>query len=99
MNAGCFGKSFSDIVIKVFYTDGKRIYSFEGDSCEFGYRKSFFQGKNYVILYVLLKTSKKVNIKKITRDNLAMKVSSQPYDLPSCGSVFKSSILPAPVFI
>ena len=99
MNAGCYGKSFSDIVIKVFYTDGKRIYSLEGESCEFGYRKSFFQNKNYVILYVLLKTSKKANIKKITQDNFAIKVNSQPYALPSCGSVFRSSILPAPVFI
>jgi len=99
-NAGCFRKSFADIVIKVIYTDGKHIFERKNSQCEFGYRKSFFYGKNYVILFVYLSAKpSKENIKKITLQNFNKKVSLQPYNYPSVGSIFKSAILPTPLFI
>lgn len=99
MNAGCFGKSFSDVVLKVIYTDGEKIYTRENKDCEFGYRKSFFQGKNLTILYVILKYSKMPNIRKTMIEMYTKKVSSQVYNYGSVGSVFKASVIPTPLFI
>ncbi len=99
MNAGCYGYSFADIVAKVIYTDGKKLYSRMGSECEFGYRKSFFQTGPYTILYVLLNVKKSSDIKNKTLDYYKQKTSSQPYEYGSVGSIFKQSILPAPLFI
>lgn len=99
MNAGCFGKSFSDIVVKVIYTDGEKIMSKESKDCEFGYRKSFFSGKNYTILYAILRTSPGKNVRESMIDMFRCKTSKQPYNFGSCGSIFKKSVLPAPLFI
>jgi UDP-N-acetylmuramate dehydrogenase len=99
-NTGCFGKCFGDIVRYVIYTDGKKIFIKHNKDCEFTYRKSFFYGKNYIILFVVLKSYKsQEDIKAITLDNFNKKVSLQPYNYPSVGSIFKSGILPAPIFI
>ena len=99
-NAGCFGKSFSDIVKYVVYTDGNEIFVRSNSQCEFGYRTSFFYGKSFTILFAVLGCEKSdKDIKKITIDNFNKKVALQPYDYPSVGSIFKSSVLSAPIFI
>ena len=99
-NAGCFGKSFGDIVKYVVYTDGDKLFIKDNLSCEFSYRKSFFYNKNFTILFVGLNVKPSVeDIKFITIANFNKKVSCQPYNYPSVGSIFKSNILPAPIFI
>ena len=59
----------------------------------FGYRSSPFQENNYVILKAKLHFQTQGNIEKLietTKNNLKIKKESQPYDLPSFGSVFKN---------
>ena len=99
MNAGCFGKCFGDVVEKVFYTDGSKIYSKKASECNFGYRQSFFQNKSYIILFIVLKTFYDPAVKQKTIEYFNKKKASQPYNYPSVGSIFKSCCLPAPLFI
>ncbi len=100
MNAGCYGKCFADIVESVVCTDGQKIYRLSNKECEFAYRKSVFQKNNLVILFAYLKFFKSTqNIRKETQNYFSKKTLSQPYNYPSVGSIFKSSTLPAPIYI
>ena len=100
MNAGCYGKSFADIVDSVICSDGQKIYKLSNKECEFAYRKSAFQKNKLIILFVYLKFFKSAQkIREQTQKFFIKKTSSQPYNYPSVGSIFKSSTLPAPLYI
>lgn len=95
MNAGAYGSQMSDIIISTRYIDlnDKDIVVKEIDNKEheFGYRRSFFSGKNTVILDTTLKL-KKGNIKDIQEklnNNNNSRIEKQPIDKPSAGSTFK----------
>ena len=100
MNAGCFGKSFKDIVESVVCTDGNRIFKLSNKDCNFDYRKSIFQKNGYIILFVYLKFCYlQQDIRQITLKMFNQKRESQPYNYPSVGSIFKRATLPAPIYI
>ena len=102
MNAGSFGGEIKDVVKTVFYTDGKKIYKKQGSSLNFGYRQSFFTNNNYIILKVVfsLKKSEKEAIEKLCYENYLKRKQTQPYSLPSAGSVFKRPVEGfAPIYI
>ena len=104
MNAGSFGGEIKDVVESVYYTDGEKIYKKDNKSLEFGYRKSFFSENNYIILKVVL-VLKLLNdnkvIEKLCFENYEKRRNTQPYNLPSAGSVFKkpSEGISAPILI
>ncbi len=99
-NAGCFGHDFGEIIEKVIYTDGRRLYTLEKKYLEFSYRKSFFQNKGLIILFAIIKIEKATHdVKKKTLEYFNLKKSLQPYEYASCGSIFKKGTLPAPLFI
>ncbi len=92
MNAGAYGGEMKDVVESVTYLDDDcQICELPAEKCEFGYRKSFFTDKDYVILSAKLRLvpgdteAIKAEIKELT----AKRVSKQPVDKASAGSTFK----------
>lgn len=91
MNAGSFGGEIKDVVDCVYYTDGVKIYKKQNLALNFDYRKSFFSFNNFIILKVVLtlKKGKEILIKNKCFLNYENRRKTQPYNLPSAGSVFK----------
>ena len=96
MNAGCFGYSFSDLIVSVEATNGNGIEIFTANKCGFGYRKSIFQENGYVIGSVKLKLKRadKQNIETLT-SSLRAKKYSQPLGERTAGSVFLNGEIPS----
>ncbi|MDR0850664.1 MAG: UDP-N-acetylmuramate dehydrogenase [Christensenellaceae bacterium] len=102
MNAGAYGGQMSEWIFKVYYTDGNKVFIKRVADLEFGYRTSCFCGKDLIILKVVFKIQKS-DTKTVTqkcKEYLQKRIASQPYTMPSAGSVFKKfGDTPAPVFI
>lgn len=90
-NAGSFGGDMAQVVRYVYYTDGQKLYRKGVDALDFAYRKSFFSGKNFVILRVIFQLKKvdKKSVKKLCDYNYSQKRALQPYNERSAGSIFK----------
>ena len=102
MNAGAYGGQMSDMILKVYYTDGNKVFVKRAHELGFGYRTSYFLGKNLVILKVVFKINKSdtQTVMQKSRENLKKRIDSQPYNLPSAGSIFKRfGDTPAPILI
>ncbi|MBQ6052496.1 MAG: UDP-N-acetylmuramate dehydrogenase [Clostridia bacterium] len=91
MNAGAFGAEMSQIVEQTEYVDAKgNIHIVKGEEHCFGYRKSCFTESD-----VVTKTTLKLipgiyrNIREEMNAVKTKRVSTQPLDMPSAGSVFK----------
>lgn len=92
MNAGAYGFELKDIVESVKYMDSDGdISEISGEDCEFGYRKSIFAEKGYIVLECTfeLKKGNKEQIRERINDFTKRRVSKQPVEKPSAGSVFK----------
>lgn len=91
MNAGCYGEEIGNFIEFVYYTDGNKIYKKNKNELDFSYRHSYFSDKDFVILKVCFKLNKgiKDDIKTKCYEIYKKRKQSQPYDLPSAGSVFK----------
>ncbi len=92
MNAGAYGPEMKDVVESVRYMDGNgEIHEISADECQFGYRKSRFTNSNSIILGCTFKLKKGVReeIREHTNELTQKRVSKQPVDKPSAGSVFK----------
>ena len=92
MNAGAYGSSMADIVLRVWAVlpDGTdAIYT--NDECGFSYRSSRFQDEESVITRVELKLSlaSPDELKKKAVEILNLRQEKFPLDLPNAGSVFK----------
>ncbi len=92
MNSGAYGKQIEDIVISTTYIDENlEIKTVENKELKFGYRKSIFQNKNWIII------SSKINLKKAAKEEIKAKMdeysesrkTKQPLDKPNAGSTFK----------
>ena len=95
MNAGSGKLWISKYLLSVQVLDTKNlsIYQLNKKNLNFKYRFSSFQSNKLVILSANLLFKSNENIKKIikqTKNNLKEKTKTQPYDLPSFGSVFKN---------
>ncbi|MDP4132786.1 MAG: UDP-N-acetylmuramate dehydrogenase [Bacillota bacterium] len=90
MNAGAYGGEMSHVVIKSFYLD-ENGEEHEVTDNEFGKRKSFYTGKDYLITGAVLKLKK--GSEKEIKEKMAMLAKSrrekQPLSYPSAGSIFK----------
>ncbi len=91
MNAGSFGREIKDIIKSVSFTDGKRIYKYSQKNLGFCYRKSMFFNTKYVITKVelILQLSDIKSVMEGSKLFFNKKKDSQPYNLPSAGSIFK----------
>ncbi len=95
MNAGSEKLSLANNLLSVQVIDTKTLKTFEieKNDINFQYRFSPFQQNNLLIISAKLLFEPKGNIEQLletTKTNLKKKTSSQPYDLPSFGSVFKN---------
>ncbi|WP_375164554.1 UDP-N-acetylmuramate dehydrogenase [Domibacillus sp.] len=92
MNAGAYGGETSTVLRKatVLSYDGDLI-TLGKDDFHFGYRKSIFTEKDYIILEAVfeLKPGRFEEIKEAMDTFTALRESKQPLEYPSCGSVFK----------
>ena len=81
--------------VQVFDTESLSFYTLNRENLIFKYRYSSFQSNKLVILSAKFMFRPNKNVKKITdqtKENLKKKTETQPYHLPSFGSVFKNPI-------
>ena len=95
MNAGSGDLSISNNIlsVKVINTRTLERHEIEKKYIDFRYRFSPFQENNLIVISAKLKFEPKGNIKELikkTKNNLRIKTETQPYHLPSFGSVFKN---------
>ena len=79
--------------VQVIDTQNLKVYSFSRENLIFNYRFSSFQTNKFAILSANFMFRPNRNIKKIadkTKENLKKRTKTQPYHLPSFGSVFKN---------
>ena len=97
MNAGS-GKLWISkylLSVEVLDTENLSIYEIDKENLIFKYRFSSFQTNKLAILRANFIFRPNKNIKKIiqeTKQNLKKKTKTQPYHLPSFGSVFKNPV-------
>ncbi len=92
MNAGAHGSEIKDVLVKTTCLDENgEIIELSNEEQEFGYRKSIFEEKNYIILEteLLLKEDDIQNIESKMNDMLEVRKRKQPIEYPSAGSTFK----------
>ena len=95
MNAGSGNFSVANNVlsVKVIDTTTLETYEIQKKDIDFQYRFSPFQQNNLIIISAKLMFEPKGNIEQLletTKKTLKRKTETQPYDLPSFGSVFKN---------
>lgn len=90
MNAGAYGGEMKDVIVETEYVDDNcQIHKLTEH--EFGKRKSFFTGKDCVILSSKIKLTKgdKSEIEEKIKELREARNSKQPLTMPSAGSIFK----------
>ena len=90
MNAGAYGGGMKDVILRTRYAD-ENGNVFEITNHEFDYRKSFFTGKNLIILAseIRLQNGDKEEIENKMKEYMTARNSKQPVNMPSAGSTFK----------
>ena len=92
MNAGAYGGEMKDVVVETTYCDLEgNTYIIDNEAHEFGKRKSFFTGKDFVVLSTKIKLSEgnKEEIANKMEELRVARNTKQPVTMPSAGSVFK----------
>jgi UDP-N-acetylmuramate dehydrogenase len=95
-NAGAYGHSISERVLKVRFFDGAALRIFENDECRFHYRESIFkQRKDWMILSVELRLDPAGAAALRSAADEILKVRNQkfPVTMKCAGSIFKNLLL------
>ncbi|MBR2504234.1 MAG: UDP-N-acetylmuramate dehydrogenase [Oscillospiraceae bacterium] len=95
MNAGAYGGEICSAVCEVEYIDENcEVKKIGVQDCDFSYRHSVFQGKDWFILGCKFKLTKgdSGQILSFMEDIMQRRVSKQPLDKPSAGSSFKRPV-------
>lgn len=91
MNAGCFDRSFGDLVRKIGVMDKNgKVVSLGREEINFGYRSSDLEGFIVLDIFLELKPKASLQIDKAMKRYLQMKRHRGELDLPSAGSIFKN---------
>lgn len=91
MNAGANNYNISDDLLWVkFYYEGKIIKANKTE-LSFGYRDSFFKGKNIIILEAAFILKKDENAVDIYKQTLRRRKEIQPLNYPNSGSIFRNN--------
>ena len=95
-NAGAYGHSLSERVLKVRFYDGETVRVFANDECEFQYRESIFKRhKEWIIFSTELRLDAgDARSLRETADSI-LKVRNQkfPVTMKCAGSIFKNLLL------
>jgi UDP-N-acetylmuramate dehydrogenase len=96
MNAGAHGGSVSDSLVEalVLHPDG-RLQTLKNEELGYGYRSSCLQGTQLVVLQAVFELTPgrlPSEIHALTESHLNHRLDTQPYELPSCGSVFRNPL-------
>ena len=92
MNAGAYGSEMKDIVKKIRYIYPEALSVFERtvSECDFGYRRSIFLDKGYIVIEAEFELMKDDGLEKQRmEDYLVSRRKKQPVTFPCAGSVFK----------
>ncbi len=92
-NAGAYGHSIQERVVRVHFTDGETTRSLNNCECEFEYRESLFKRhKDWVILSVELSFGEDdpALLKKTADDIRALRDQKYPPSMKCAGSIFKN---------
>lgn len=94
MNAGAHQRAIADVVtsVRVMNVDGT-CEDLPVDQLGYSYRHSQLQGSDRLVLqatFQLQPDSLRDMVMAATNRNLSQRKNSQPYHLPSCGSVFRN---------
>lgn len=93
MNAGAYLSDVSNVLTKVDILDENlELKTLKNEELEYSYRHSIFMSKNWIILkaYFKLEKGDKDKIIALINDRKNRRVTSQPLDYPSAGSVFRN---------
>ena len=93
-NAGAYGQTISDSIIKVKSIKGTKINSRSKEKCKFGYRDSIFKKNKEVILEVEFKFEKgeREFLKKVSLDTISLRAQKYPPSMKCPGSFFKNIV-------
>tara|TARA_Y100000310_G_C20698649_1_gene827640 strand:+ start:3975 stop:4880 length:906 start_codon:yes stop_codon:yes gene_type:complete len=98
MNAGAFGSSISDNLIKIKVLNAKteKIISINKSELDFKYKYSIFQNKSELIILRACFKIKKETLEKIqekTKEYLEHRKARQPFGKPTLGCTFKNLVI------
>ncbi len=94
MNAGAHGGCISEFLVNahVLLPDGT-IKILTPDEMGYAYRTSILQGKDWLVTQATFQLAPGFNPEQVTADtanHLDQRRTTQPYHMPSCGSVFRN---------
>lgn len=92
MNAGAYGSEIKDVLTSVTVLDREcNIKEISPEELDLSYRHSNVKEKGYIIIGCKLTLShgKHEDIKFVIEECRAKRMSSQPYEYPNAGSIFK----------
>lgn len=95
-NAGAYGHSLSERVVKVQFFDGRCVRVFGNEECEFRYRESVFKRHKEWIVFstqLLLDAADAGELRKIADDILKVRNEKFPVTMKCAGSIFKNLLL------
>jgi UDP-N-acetylmuramate dehydrogenase len=95
-NAGAYGHSISERVVKVQFFDGESVRVFGNEECEFRYRESIFKRHKEWIIFsaqLLLDEADAGELRKIADDILKVRNEKFPVTMKCAGSIFKNLLL------
>lgn len=92
MNAGAYGGEIKDVAVSACVLDENlTVRVIEGEAMELSYRSSVFKKRNLTVIgaYFKLKKDSREEITARMDDYMGRRLSKQPLEYPSGGSVFK----------
>jgi UDP-N-acetylmuramate dehydrogenase len=95
-NAGAYGHSISERVLKVRFFDGETLRIFDNDECQFHYRESIFKKhKEWMVLGVelLLDAADAAVLRSAADEILKVRNEKFPVTMKCAGSIFKNLLL------
>jgi UDP-N-acetylmuramate dehydrogenase len=95
-NAGAYGHSISERVLKVRFFDGAALRIFDNQECQFQYRQSIFkQRKDWMILSVELRLdpADATALRSAADEILKVRNEKFPVTMKCAGSIFKNLLL------
>ncbi len=95
-NAGAYGQSISERLLRVRFYDGAAVRWIDNDGCEFHYRESVFKrNKNWIIFSaeLLLDAGEPAELRRKAQEILAIRNVKYPPSMKCAGSIFKNLLL------
>jgi UDP-N-acetylmuramate dehydrogenase len=95
-NAGAYGHSIQERVVRVRFFDGDHVREIDNGACEFRYRESIFKrNKNWVILSVTLglEPANAEDLRAHASSILKIRNEKYPPTMRCAGSIFKNLLL------